>query len=164
MALRRIDDTNPKDRLGTKKVPVGMMYPNIARIETARVFAASALEYGAFNWRVKKVRISIYLDAIERHAMAMIAGEDIDPKSGKLHAAHINACTAIIMEARALGNLIDDRYERDPAAAVLAVYTGGGYDKARRALKPCPARTRDEARRADARKAVAHRRHRHKRR
>lgn len=149
---KRKDDSNPKDRLGVKKVAVGTMYPNIARILGARVFTNSAPEYGAVNWRVKKVRMSIYIDAIERHMIAITAGEDIDPKSGDPHIAHVNACTAIIMEAAALGNLIDDRFERDPAAAVLASYTEGNYDRARRALKPCPARTLDEVRAADARK------------
>jgi hypothetical protein len=146
------DDTNPKDRLGSKKVPVGMMYPRIAQIETARVFAESAEIYGAYNWRRKKVRLSIYIDAIERHLISLVSGEDIDPKSGKLHAAHINACTAIIMEAKAIGNLIDDRYEKDPAAAALAAYTAGDYLNARRNTKPDPARTLDQVRSDASRK------------
>jgi hypothetical protein len=156
--MKRIDETNPKDRLGVKKVPVGMMYPSIARIETARVFADSAPIYGAVNWRVKKVKASVYIDAIERHMIGIIAGEDIDAKSGLPHLAHVNACTAILMEAKALGNLIDDRFERDPGAAALASYTDGSYDTSRRAIKPCPARTLDQVRAEDARKAAKRRR------
>jgi len=152
------DDTNPKDRLGVQKVAVGMYYPNIARIEGARVFSNSAPEYGAVNWRVKKVKLSVYIDAIERHMIAITAGEDIDAKSGLLHIAHVNACTAIIMEAKALGNLIDDRFERDPAAAVLASYTKGTYNRDRKRLKPCPARTLDQVRADEARRKRRRRR------
>lgn len=158
--MKRTDDSNPKDRLGVQKVPVGMMYPTIARIETARVFADSAPIYGAVNWRVKKVKASVYIDAIERHMICIIAGEDIDEKSGLPHLAHVNACTAILMEADALGNLIDDRFERDPGAAALAKYTAGTYDTARRALKPCPARTLDQVRADDARARQAKKRRR----
>lgn len=152
---RSYDDSNPKDRLGLLKAPIGY-YPNIARIMAARVFANSAPEYGASNWRVKKVRMSIYLDAIDRHTIALRAGQDIDPKSGEPHEAHINACTAIIMEARAIGNLIDDRLELDPAVAVLDAMTAKSYGAKRRALKPTPARTLDQVR-ADAARTKAKR-------
>jgi hypothetical protein len=136
---------NPKDALGMLKVPIGL-YPNVARIETCRVFAQSAPEYGEFNWRNNPVRLSIYLDAIDRHLIALRAGQDIDPKSKLPHAAHINACTAIIMESSALGILIDDRYEKDVAADLLAAYTPAIYDASRRKVKPKPARTLDQVR------------------
>jgi len=150
---------NPKDVLGILKVPIGL-YPNVARIETCRVFAQSAPEYGEYNWRNNPVRLSIYIDAIDRHTIALRAGQDIDPKSGLHHAAHINACTAIIMESRALGILIDDRFEKDAAADLLAAYTPAAYDARRRKVKPRPARTLDQVR-AEAvrvRQALARRR------
>jgi hypothetical protein len=145
---------NPKDALGLMKVPVGL-YPNTARIETCLVFADSAPEYGAFNWRNNPVRLSIYLDAIDRHTIALRAGQDVDPKSKRPHAAHINACTAIIMESRALGILIDDRFEKDVAADLLDAYTPAAYLASRRKVKPKPARTLDEVRAEVARVKAA---------
>jgi hypothetical protein len=101
--------------------------------------------------------LSIYLDAIDRHNIALRAGQDIDPKSGLPHEDHINACAAIINEARAIGNLIDDRLELDPSARILDAITDKGYDKARSAIKPTPARTLDQVRAAKV-KAKARRR------
>jgi hypothetical protein len=136
---------NPKDAFGLMKAPIGL-YPNVARIETCFVFAQSAPDYGEFNWRNNPVRMSIYLDAIDRHTIALRAGQDTDPKSGRPHAAHINACTAIIMESRALGILIDDRFEKDVAADLLDAYTPPAYSAARGKVKPKPARTLDQVR------------------
>ena len=135
--LRR---ANPKDIVGVLKVPIGL-YPNVARIETCLVFAQSAPIYGEYNWRNSSVRISVYLDAIDRHTIALRAGQDIDPHSGLAHAAHINACTAIIMEAKRLGALIDDRFEKDTSAALLDSLTPRGYEAAQRSIEPRPART-----------------------
>ena len=150
---------NPKDALGRMKTPIGL-YPNVARIRTCLVFAQSAPEYGEFNWRNNPVQLSVYLDAIDRHTVALRAGQDIDPKSGHPHAAHINACTAIIMESESLGILIDDRFEKDMAAELLDALTPPAYSTARRKVKPRPARTLDQVR-ADAervRRALARKR------
>ena len=154
---KRFDDANPKDRIGEMKAPVGY-YPNSARIGASRVFANSAPEYGRSNWRTKKVRLSIYLDAIDRHSIALRAGQDIDPKSGLPHEDHINACAAIINEARAIGNLFDDRLELDPSARILDAITAAGHDAARRSLRPSPARTLDQVRAEEARRKRRRRR------
>jgi hypothetical protein len=134
---------NPKNAIGRMKVPIGL-YPNVARIETCLVFAQSAPIYGEYSWRNSPVRISVYLDAIDRHTIALRAGQDIDPLSGLSHAAHINACTAIIMESRRLGVLIDDRFEKDASAALLDSLTPPGYEAARRNIDPRPARTLEQ--------------------
>lgn len=150
---------NPKDALGLMKAPIGL-YPNVARIAASLVFAQSAPEYGEFNWLNNPVRLSIYLDAIDRHNIALRAGQDIDPKSGHPHEAHINACAAIISESRALGILIDDRFEKDLAAQMLDALTPKAYHATRRKVTPRPARTLDQVR-AEAekvRKALARRR------
>lgn len=156
---KKIDRSNPKDALGLMKVPIGL-YPNAARIATCLVFAQSAPEYGEYNWRNNPVRLSIYIDAIDRHTIALRAGQDIDPKSKQPHAAHINACTAIIIESRALGILIDDRFEKDVAAEMLDALTPKAYDASRRKVTPRPARTLDEVRRdaAKVRAAIARKR------
>ena len=143
---------NPKDALGLMKAPIGL-YPNAARILTSLVFAQSAPEYGEFNWRNNPVLLSVYLDAADRHLIALRAGEDCDPKSKLPHIAHINACTAIIIEAASLGMLVDDRFEKDTAADALNAFTPKAYDVARSKVKPKPAARLGDLPAAAARKA-----------
>jgi hypothetical protein len=133
------------------KVPIGL-YPNVARIETALVFAQSAGTYGEYNWRNSRVRISTYLDAIDRHLIALRAGQDRDAASGRPHLAHINACTAILLEANALDILIDDRFEMDCSADLLDLLTPSEYGSTRKRLRPKPAKTLDQVRRVKHRR------------
>ena len=99
--------TNPKDLLGIKKAPLHLV-PSALGIWVSQIFKMSAIKYGPFNWREKKVKRSIYLDAIERHLIALKDGQDRDTESGQPHEAHIAANCAILLEARAIGNLVDD--------------------------------------------------------
>lgn len=158
MISKRKDDLNPKDRLGVKKVPLCLV-PMVSLIEMAMAFAEGARKYGAFNWRRKAVKRSVYIEAILRHAIALNAGEDIDPDSGLPHEAKLMACGAIMLDARRAGCLIDDRFELDGSAALLAEYTAGDYHKAAGKITQTPARTLDQVR-AEKRRAVAKRRRR----
>lgn len=99
--------TNPKDLLGIRKSPLHLV-PSALVIWVSQIFKFSAVKYGPFNWRTKKVKKSIYLDAIERHLIAMKDGQEIDPESGLPHEAHIGANVAILLDARATGNLVND--------------------------------------------------------
>jgi hypothetical protein len=136
------DTTNPKDRLALKKVPLDLV-PMVGVVYEALAFAEGARKYGEFNWRRKNVRRRVYLAAILRHTLAALAGEDIDPDSGLPHEAKIRACCGIILDAQECGALIDDRFERDATAAVLARHTEGDYHKAAEAgaATRTPART-----------------------
>jgi len=145
--MAKKDDTNPKDRLGIKKVPLSLM-PNVGVIYTALVFELGARKYGEFNWRNKKVRLRVYIEAIKRHVMALEAGENMDAESGLPHEAHIAACSMILMDARACGALIDDRFEKDATAKLLASFTARDHGAALRKLTRTPARTLDEVREA----------------
>ena len=82
-------------------------------------FDEGARKYGAFNWRHGKVSASTYISALERHLLAWIDGEDIDPNSGKPHLAHMLASIAILVDAFEAGNLIDDRPPPGTAATIL---------------------------------------------
>lgn len=139
------DSANPKDSLGARKVPLGETC-GVAEIWWALAQADGAYKYGTKNWRAKKVRISVYLEAARRHIMLMVAGEDIDRKSGVPHAGHVMACMAIIEDARAAGCLVDDRCEKDMAAEVLDALTSDDYDAATLKLTKTPARTLDDKR------------------
>lgn len=136
---------NPKDSLGALKVPLNMT-PEVARIWWALAQADGAKKYGECNWRNRPVKMSVYLEAIDRHRALMKAGQDIDSKSGLPHTGHIMACAAIIEDARACGCLIDDRYEKDGAVALIEALTSDNYDAATLALSRTPAKTLGELR------------------
>lgn len=121
-----VDTTNPKDRLGALKVPLHLL-PSVPMIYAAMVFELGAYKYGEYNWRDKAVRILVYTGAIQRHAMLLAAGEDLDDESGLPHAAHIIACACIIEDARAANSLVDDRFSNDGAVGLLKLFTEDNY-------------------------------------
>lgn len=100
--------TNPKDAIGSDKIPMHL-WPATATVMGALALLDGALKYGRANWREAGIRTSIYYDALCRHANALFEGEDLDPDSGLPHEAHILACAAIIVDAKATGKLTDDR-------------------------------------------------------
>jgi hypothetical protein len=109
---------NPKDLIGAKKAPLALVPPALL-IETSRAMDNGAKKYGPYNWRSgAPVKMSVYCEAILRHVLALLDGEDSSLDSGVRHEAHIAACCAIILDARELGQLKDDRHE-GPAARML---------------------------------------------
>ena len=123
------DETNPKDLIGDTKCPLRFVPPALS-ISVAPAMANGAHKYGPFNWRQKKIRLSVYLEAIERHLLALKDGEDYASDSGCRHEAHIGANIAIIEDARAAGCLIDDRPGKvnGPAPAMMAAQVKGKTD------------------------------------
>jgi hypothetical protein len=114
VASRALPDSNPKSAHGIKK-PSTFCIPPAAILHLGLVMTHGADKYGRFNWRDNSVAISVYLDAINRHFLAVVDGHDIDtgteevPGSGLENLAHVMACCAIILDAREQGSLIDDR-------------------------------------------------------
>lgn len=113
------DETNPKDRIGITK-PQLHLVPRAAIIRFAQAMTDGARKYGPYNWRTKRVRLTVYVSAIERHLAALLDGEDNAADSGVDHLGHIGACCAILIDARETGNLIDDRPPPGPAARLIA--------------------------------------------
>lgn len=103
--------TNPKDGLGSDRVPMSTV-SKIACAEEALAFTEGLLKYGRSNYRVMGVSSNIYLDALERHLAKYINGEDRDQKTGVHHLGSVRACTSIILDAEAMGILTDDRPPR----------------------------------------------------
>lgn len=118
------DTTNPKDLIGVKKARLGLVPPAL-RILAAPAMALGAAKYGPFNWREKEVRLSVYLEAIQRHLAAYEDRQDNDEESGATHLSHVAACLAIIADASAVGKLIDDRPIPGGAADLLKEQTIG---------------------------------------
>lgn len=102
-----VKDTNPKQAVGLSKLPMHLWPP------LATAYGCLGLlngkKYGLGNYKATPVIISIYLAAIQRHCSAFIEGQECDPVDGTPHLAAILANVAIILEARAVGTLVDDR-------------------------------------------------------
>lgn len=94
--------------IGSDKIPYHL-WPESATILGSLGLLEGALKYGRANWRESGVKISIYIDALRRHANAYFECEDADPDSGLDHRAHMLACIAILIDAEANGKLVDDR-------------------------------------------------------
>lgn len=103
--------TNPKDVIGSSKLPLELV-PDTAVAYMALSFLEGALKYGRFNWRIAGVRASIYAAAMRRHMKKWWNGEDADPKTGVHHLASVMACCAIVLDAKLVGKLTDDRPPR----------------------------------------------------
>lgn len=123
------DTTNPKDRMGATK-PQLHLTPPALKIHTAKAMEYGAFKagpqhagYGPYNWRKTKVRLTVYISAIERHLSALLDGEDFASDSGVHHAAHIAASCGIILDALECACLIDDRPPKGCAAALISRMT-----------------------------------------
>jgi hypothetical protein len=131
-----IDDsskpTNPKDVLGTNKIPLHL-WPESATAMGCLGLLAGTLKYGRANWREAGIRSSIYIDAAKRHINAWFEGEEFDPDDGTPHLSHALACLAIIVDAQATGTMVDDRQ-----------YRGEGYRTLIDGLTPHVARLKEQ--------------------
>ena len=124
---------NPKDEIGRSKPRIASVVPPASIIHEARAMEFGAFKagkdgqgYGPFNWRDQPVTLSVYLDAIERHFLAFIDGENFAGDSGVHHLAHLKAGCGIILDALETGNLIDDRPPKGVASKLLQANTETG--------------------------------------
>ena len=100
--------SNPKDAIGSRKLMLHVV-PSTVDIYAALGFTEGALKYGKFNWRVAGVRLSVYLDAMQRHIAKLANGQWADPVTRVPHVASIICCAGIIADANEFGMLADDR-------------------------------------------------------
>ena len=114
---------NPKDIQGMKKVPLTLL-PTSALVHMAMCMKDGADKYGPFNWREKGKPVStmIYIAAAQRHLLAYIDGEDKAVDSGHCHLAHAAASLAVLMDAIAVNNYVEDRPEPGPSPRLLKEY------------------------------------------
>lgn len=117
---------NPKDKIGRTKVAVGLL-PAAGVIHGAAAAYYGAYQagdkqqgYGPYNWRSgPAISMTVYLDALERHILALRDGEDNAADSGVHHLGHIIAGAAIVLDAHSVGNLIDDRPAKGAASKLM---------------------------------------------
>jgi dATP/dGTP diphosphohydrolase len=112
------DSQNPKDLLGATK-PSLHLVPPAALIHMAKAMEFGASKYGPYNWRDKKVHMTVYIAAAMRHLMSLLDGENVAQDSGVHHGAHAAACMGIILDALECNCLVDDRPKAGCAAALI---------------------------------------------
>jgi hypothetical protein len=110
--------TNPKDIIGSDKVPMGLV-PAITIAYAALGHLEGNLKYGLVNWREAGVRTSIYIDACLRHIEKFKEGEWADKITQVPHLANALACISIIIDAYHAGKLNDDRPKPTEASKVI---------------------------------------------
>lgn len=110
--------TNPKDKIGIKKVPLNLV-PATSKIYQALAMQDGARKYGPYNWRDNKVQADIYIAALYRHIDAWYNGENHAEDSGVHHLGHALACLGILVDALETGNLIDNRPTSAPIGDIL---------------------------------------------
>lgn len=113
------EPVNPKDLIGSKKVPLSLL-PVAGLIHEAMAMRDGAGKYGPHNWREYPVIASIYVDACQRHIMAWFDGEECAADSGQHHLGHAKACLGILLDAMENGKLSDDRPLPGAAPRLLA--------------------------------------------
>lgn len=119
------DSGNPKDAIGDTKPRLDLV-PSALGIYASLAMRNGAEKYGPFNWREKPVRAHVYYAALLRHLAAWFDGEDEAEDSGAHHLAHAAAGLAILLDAMATGNLIDDRPTPGAAGELVARFTEHG--------------------------------------
>ncbi len=117
-------ETNPKDALGIKKVPLHCV-PCRVIMELGLAMMEGGRKYGTHNYRAMGVRHSTYYNAALRHLMADWEGEDADPDSGVPHLIKAMACLMVLRDSQLMGNYEDDRPLKHPAGLNLKELNDG---------------------------------------
>lgn len=105
-------DTNPKDAIGTAKVPMISVVPQRVLAEVALGLMEGARKYARHNYRIAGVRASVYVDAAARHLAQFWEGQDVDPDSGLSHVTKAIASLVVLRDSMLHGNWTDDRPPR----------------------------------------------------
>lgn len=103
-----VKDTNPKDAVGVKKVPLHVVSSPVL-MEIGLAMLEGDRKYGGHNYRVAGVRASVYYDALMRHIMSWWEGEDIDPDSGLNHVTKALSTLTVLRDAMLNDMWTDDR-------------------------------------------------------
>lgn len=77
--------------------PVMALIPPLALEAEARVWSFGMKKYAAWNW-TKGLKYTRIISALMRHLLEIMKGNDVDPETGELHAAHIRCCAAMLIE------------------------------------------------------------------
>lgn len=106
--VAKFKETNPKDAVGTAKVPMSTV-PLPVLMELGLAMMEGARKYRRHNYRIAGIRASVYFDAAMRHLFAWWEGEDTDPDSGLSHIVKTIATLVVLRDAQMAGKCTDDR-------------------------------------------------------
>ena len=107
--LEAYPDGNPKTQAARSK-PSFHAVPASALLHLGAAMADGKRKYGLTNWRSNNVAASVYYDAMIRHLLEWWDAKQQNADDSQVHhLGHVMACCAIILDAEASGNLIDDR-------------------------------------------------------
>jgi len=109
--------TNPKDKMGIKKVPLSTV-PEPVIAEVGLALFEGARKYGRHNYRVSGILASVYYDALRRHIGAWWEGEDIDRDSQLSHVTKAISSLVVLRDAMMNDMWVDDRPPKSKAGWV----------------------------------------------
>lgn len=99
--------TGHKDDAG--KTPLSLV-PVEPLLLWGDVHQYGALKYGRDNWRGGMPYTRLY-DALQRHLLAWLSGEDCDPESGKPHLGHALTTLGMLVWMTVRRPDLDDRWK-----------------------------------------------------
>lgn len=107
MPEKRYVDPVTGGEKGQKEARLGGADP-LALMELAKVYGMGEEKYARYNY-LQGYPWSLSVDALFRHLLAFLGGEEVDPESGLLHTAHVawHALTLTSFQQRGAGT--DDR-------------------------------------------------------
>ena len=90
----------PGVKFDAQKTRPGLLIMSLAEAvnEVSKVLTYGAAKYDDDNWRKVPNGVTRYTDALLRHLLAEAMGEEYDPESELLHAAHTAANALIRLE------------------------------------------------------------------
>jgi hypothetical protein len=111
---------NPKDLIGSTKVDLALIPPS-ALVACALAMTDGALKYDPYNWREegKAVQARTYVSAALRHIFRWFEGEQVSSDAFVHHLGHAMASCAILIDAQAINNMIDNRPRYGATAELL---------------------------------------------
>jgi len=114
-AVSDVNRPNPKDLVGRSKPDLALISGTMLA-HMAAGLADGARKYGTGNWREIPVEARTYISAAQRHLTAWMDREEYASDSGVHHLGHALATIGIVLDALAVGTLIDNR-ARVPGAS-----------------------------------------------
>ena len=105
-----LEDYKTEGKKSDQEKPDMSLVEAEAVIEEARVMTFGKRKYGANNWRSGLAWTRV-IAAILRHTFAILRGEDYDPETGLLHAAHVRCGAAFLIWYKVHRPEFDDRYK-----------------------------------------------------
>lgn len=110
--------SDPKGTQGADKIPFAAL-PWAVVAEAAVGMGEGAIKYGPHNWRNSGgVEAMTYIAAAQRHLVAYVLGEDIDPDSGLPHITKAISSLMVLRDAQINEGCLDNRPPHVPPGFV----------------------------------------------